>query len=184
MSVTAKENWPGISASAPGYSVAISGISTNVYGALYRWDTMGLNGCFASGIAGSDTFCPCKAGYHVPTHAEWDTLETNLGCSGENKLTGDTTGYECTTMTSDSEANAFGWTATNPNSLRNRLGFSLAGYCVGGWCGDRGHSGYYWSSSAFSSGGSWYRRLRWSFMSIYRDEDAPDLAYSVRCLKD
>lgn len=75
------ENWTGISTSAVGYSGAISGISTNIYGGLYQWNTMNSNACFGTNIAADNTVCPCKAGYHVPSRAEWDILEINLGCS-------------------------------------------------------------------------------------------------------
>lgn len=68
----------------------LAGQSANIYGALYQWDTMNTNTCFGTGISASNTTCPCKGGYHLPTQAEWDTLETSLGCSGTDKLTGDT----------------------------------------------------------------------------------------------
>jgi uncharacterized protein (TIGR02145 family) len=77
------------------------GQSGNIYGAMYQYDQMSSSSCLGTGIAGSNTACPCKAGYHVPTNAEWDTLMVNLGCSSQNKLLGDDPGLECTTNTND-----------------------------------------------------------------------------------
>jgi uncharacterized protein (TIGR02145 family) len=68
-----------------------AGQSDNIYGALYQYDQMSSSSCLGTGIAGSNTACPCKAGYHVPTNAEWDVLTMSLGCRIDEKLTGDAT---------------------------------------------------------------------------------------------
>jgi len=90
----------------------LAGQSDNIYGALYQFDTMSTNNCLGTNISANNTTCPCKAGYHLPTNAEWDTLETNLGCNGVNKLTGDSVGWECTTVSPYTDPNGLGWTAT------------------------------------------------------------------------
>ena len=181
-----KENWSGISASAlktQGY--AGPGVSDNIYGALYQYDQMNSGSCLGTGIAGSNTSCPCKSGYHVPTQTEWDTLETALGCSSPNKLTGDAAGWECMTNTSDT-TNGLGWNSTNPNSLKNKLWLTLAGYCYGGSCYARGYYGSYWSSSVYSPSptNSWRRYLDSTNAAVYRRTSAQSNAFSVRCLKD
>jgi uncharacterized protein (TIGR02145 family) len=163
-----------------------AGQSDNIYGAFYQWDTMSGSTCLGKGIPASDTACPCKGGYHLPTQAEWDTLETNLGCGGAEKLTGDSTGFECTTNTTDT-TNGLGWTSTNPNSLKNKLGLPLAGHCSsGGSCGDRGYTANYWSSSVYTTSptSSWRRNLNYSNASVGRNNNAQTYVFSVRCVRD
>lgn len=167
----------------------LTGQSDNIYGALYVWSgaTGGLSqsNCLGKGISASDTNCPCKAGYHIPSNDEWDTLEVNLGCSTSEKLTGDNTGLECTKFAFDT-VNGLGWTSTNPNSLKNRLGFTLAGYYNGGTYTYRGNYANYWSSSVSAPGSAdiWRRRMLFSNASVLRNPFAQSNIYSVRCVKD
>ncbi|MDD2891352.1 MAG: FISUMP domain-containing protein [Candidatus Gracilibacteria bacterium] len=86
-------------------------VSGNLYGALYQWNVMNTNTCFGTGISIDNTTCPCKGGYHIPSDTEWTNLETILGSSTGSNL---------------------GWNSNNSNSLKNKLGFTLAGYCVSG----------------------------------------------------
>ena len=165
----------------------LAGQSNNIYGALYQYDTMSGSLCLGTGISGSNTTCPCKAGYHLPTNAEWDTLETNLGCSGIEKLTGDSVGWECLVSNTADTTNGLGWTSTNPNSLKNKLGLSLGGTCSsGGSCNYRGLNAFYWSSSVYapSPTSSWRRNLNYSNASVNRNNNAQTNDFSVRCLKD
>ena len=165
----------------------LAGQSNNIYGALYQWDTMSTNTCLGTGISANNTACPCKAGYHLPTNAEWDTLETTLGCSGGEKLTGDSVGWECLVSNTADTTNGLGWTSTNPNSLKNKLGLSLAGYCSsGGSCYGRGYDALYWASSVYapSPTNSGRRNLNYSVAAVTRDIDAQTYDFSVRCLKD
>lgn len=142
---------------------------------------MNSNSCFGVGI--TSTSCPCKSGYHVPTRAEWDFLETILGCTG--KLTGDSTGWECTANTSDA-VNGLGWTSNNVNSLRKQLALTLGGYCSGGTCYYRGYYGNYWSTSVYTPNPAytWNWYLSYAHTSTNRSYSAQTLAFPVRCLKD
>lgn len=103
-----------------------------MYGALYQWDIMNTNNCLGTSISTSNTTCPCKGGYHLPSQAEWDTLETNLGCTGADKRTtfdASGIGWECTIASPYTNPTGLGWTSTNPNSLKNKLGFTITGNC-------------------------------------------------------
>lgn len=177
-----RENWTGISTSAKGYSAGIPGISSNIYGALYQWDIMDSNSCFSTGIPTDNANCPCKAGYHVPTQDEWDALETALGCGGADKLTGDSVGWECAKDTSDI-VNGLGWTSDNANSLRKRLGLTLAGYCNGASCYSRGSMGNYWSATAIYGTSARYRRML-LLPSVQRANLPQSIASSVRCIRN
>jgi len=180
--MTTRENWIGISTSAKGYSAAIPGISSNIYGALYQWSAMSSNSCLGTGISADDTSCPCKAGYHVPTNAEWDALETTLGCVSADKFTGDSTGWECTKDISDI-VNGLGWTSDNTNAIHKRLGLTLSGYCNASLCFTRGNSGVYWSSSPIFGTSAKYRRLL-LMPSIQRANFPQSAVGSVRCIRD
>jgi uncharacterized protein (TIGR02145 family) len=75
----------------------LNGQSNNIFGAQYTFDAIDNTPvCLNKNISITDTLCPCKAGYHIPTRAEWDALETQLGCTSANKLSGNETGWECT----------------------------------------------------------------------------------------
>jgi uncharacterized protein (TIGR02145 family) len=167
----------------------LTGQSNNIYGALYQWDTMNTSTCLGTGILASNTTCPCKGGYHLPSQTEWDTLEMNLGCTGTNKITtfnATGVGWECMTTNTDT-INGIGWNSTNPNSLKNKLGLSLAGNCISGSsCAFRGYGGLYWSSAIYtlSSNNSWGPNLYSGFASVYRAYTAQTYDFSVRCVKD
>ncbi|MDD2515761.1 MAG: FISUMP domain-containing protein [Candidatus Gracilibacteria bacterium] len=104
-SATAKENRSGINTSAYGYS-ASGGISDNIYGGLYDRYTINSN-CIGTGLAHTGlptSACPCPVGWHIPSSDEWLALEANLAS------------YD------------IGWKSINPNSLKNKLGLTLAGH--------------------------------------------------------
>lgn len=183
---TTQEKWTWISSSAYGYSWAISWISDNIYWALYTWDNMNTNNCFGTWISNSNTSCPCKWGYHIPTTTEWDNLEINLWCSWWNKLTLNSTWWECTTSTTDT-VNGLGWKSTNINSLKNKLWLSLAGLCVWTACDGRWYDAQYWTSSIYSPNptNSWLFYFGYGpISSVNRNFNTTNYAFSVRCLKN
>jgi uncharacterized protein (TIGR02145 family) len=50
--------------------------------------------------------------------------------------------------------------------------------------GDIGFSGYFWSSSAYSSGSNWSYMLDFSFQKVQREVESKADGLSVRCAKD
>ncbi len=160
----------------------------NLYGGMYRYDTMSANSCLWIGISTTNTVCPCKGGYHVPSTDEWDTLSINLWCTGAEKLTGVEFNQECLRSNYKDPNNGFGWASTNPKSLRNFMGLSLPGLCNYGnpYCANRGTEGGYWTSTPYAAyaGYVWERHLYSSVSSYLRSSIAVWIAMSVRCLKD
>jgi len=137
--------------------------STNAtYGKLYNW------------YAVNDSRGLAPAGWHVPSDAEWTTIETCLGGSsvagGAMKVTGTTT-----------------WTSPNTGAT-NSSGFAgLPGgyrYYYDGSFNDVGYYGYWWSSTEYNTTNAWYRYLYYNNGSIFRNLTDKRNGFSVRCLRD
>lgn len=137
------------------------------YGGLYEWDeAMGYD--TTPGIQGV-----CPTGWHIPTDADWNTLETYLG--GYNVAGGKMkeTGYIHWPSPNTGATNSSGFTGL-PGRCRNSDGSFIMS----------GHFGYFWSSSLYSSFDAWSRYLTYyteefGYQYSYRTE-----GYSVRCVAD
>jgi uncharacterized protein (TIGR02145 family) len=164
----------------------------NIYGGLYQWAEMVqyLNGAtniiswYPEPTGNVQGICP--PGWHIPTDAEWKTLEMHLGMTpaeadaiywrgthnegGKLKETGTTHWNSPNT----GATNSSGFTAL-PGGHRNSSGsFSSLG-----------HNGDWWSSSEGSGTHAWYRNLYYSGDQVYRlDNDNKTNGFSVRCIKD
>ena len=132
-----------------------------IYGKLYNW------------YAVNDPRGLAPTGWHVPSDAEWTTLETTLGgaavAGGKMKTTGTTRWYAPNT----GATNESGF-AGLPGGYRNYNGsfFSV------------GSSGYWWSSSENGTVDAWYRYLGYNVGGITRSNDYKLSGCSVRCLRD
>jgi len=132
-----------------------------IYGKLYNW------------YAVNDPRGLAPTGWHVPTDAEWTTLETTLGgtavAGGKMKTTGITR-----------------WTTPNTGAT-NESGF--AGLPGGsrfsdGAFGSVGNNGCWWSSSGNSTASAWFRYLDYGNGTITRNSAIKRYGFSVRCLRD
>lgn len=135
----------------------------NTYGPLYNWYAV-------------ETGNLCPDGWHVPTNAEWTALEDYLTNNGYD-------GTEGTALKAISN-----WINSNDNGTDNYGFTALPGGARNGNDGDFGNvecSGYWWSSTEFSSSNVWYRTLIYSCSSILRDSSASKkYSFSVRCIRD
>ena len=129
------------------------------YGKLYNW------------YAVNDSRGLCPTGWHVPTDAEWTTLENHLGGSSvAGGAMKSTTGWNAPNT---GATNSSGFTALPGGSCSNGGGFNgVGGY--GGW----------WSSSDAGSGGAWYRYLYSNSAVVSRSLDGQRRGFSVRCARD
>ena len=140
------------------------------YGFLYNWYA-------AKGIATalSTTYKNiCPTGWHVPTDAEWTTLETYL-----NNVV--PTGSVGGKMKSTSSL----W--TSPNTVDNTSGFTglPGGYRYNnGSFYDISYSAFFWSASEYDSNYAWLRTLGSLSSNVDRDYDTKSVGASVRCLRD
>ena len=159
------------------YSNNSSNCST--YGGLYQWDEM-MQYVTTEGTQGI-----CPTGWHLPTDAEWKTIEMHLGMT-------------------QTEADAEGWRGTNEGS---KLAGNAALWSNGTLEGDSdfGTSGFtglpagyrftdssflnlsnttgFWSSSENGSS-AWSRLLTFNNTQAYRGYYGQTFGFSVRCLKD
>ena len=133
--------------------------NNNLYGKLYNWHAV------------NDSRGLCPTGWHVPSDAEWTTLETNLGGSsvagGKMKAT-------------------TGWNSPNTGAT-NSSGFTAfpGGYRDGnGSYSDIGVYGLWWSSSENDSASAWIRSLYYDYSGVIRNGTTKRSGYSVRCVRD
>jgi uncharacterized protein (TIGR02145 family) len=142
------------------YGQGTANAATNLatYGRLYN------------GHAVSDTRGLCPTGWHVPTDAEWATLESHLGGAS-------VAGNKMKSSSTDSPS----WDGTNSS------GFSaLPGgfrFSVGAWFLALGASGVWWSSSP-SGSEAWGRGLTTGNSAASRDDSPAVFGFSVRCVRD
>jgi uncharacterized protein (TIGR02145 family) len=139
--------------------------STNAtYGKLYNW------------YAVNDSRGLAPTGWHVPTDAEWTTLETCLGgtsvAGGKMKVTGTSTWLKPNSG------------ATNTSGFAGLPGGNRFAY------GEFGFVGVYatwWSATEFSTfgaTGAWSRFVNYFDGGVERDAYVKQRGFSVRCLRD
>ncbi len=132
------------------------------YGALYQWDeAMGYSITEkAQGI--------CPSGSHIPSDAEWQTLEVHLGMDA-------------------GIANTTGWRGTDQGTKLKSGGASGLNMPLAGNRNSVGSFNYLssyadlWSSSE-SGSSAWGRTLDSGDAAVYRDTDGKAGGFSVRCL--
>jgi len=114
----------------------------------------------------------CPTGWHVPSDAEWTTLENFLGgasiAGGKLKAVSSLWTSPNTGPTDESGFSAL------PGGFRNSLGSNVAIGDVGGW----------WSSTEFSAGDAWARGLNYLYGGSLRESGNKQNGFSVRCLRD
>ena len=171
-----------------GTDVATAKSQTNytTYGVLYNW---------------SAALTACPSGWHLPTDAELNTLETYV----VSYINSPNPQYPCSTSETgwrrcaDNSGTDAGGTYGAGKSLKkvgqgtgvgagdDLVGFSalLAGYrYTDGSFSNLGSYTYFWSSSASSSSSAWRRLLGTSYSTVYRYDYNKASGFSVRCLRD
>jgi uncharacterized protein (TIGR02145 family) len=155
------------------------------FGALYNWYAV-------------NTGKLAPAGWHVPTDAEWDTLQNYLIANGYN-YNGTTTENKI----AKSMAANIDWAVSKDEwvgggaickdlSTNNKSGFSaLPGgsrYSNGDpfFCDFEawGNYGRWWSATEFDASDAWYRFLLYVNESLHRYHSIKSCGYSVRLLRD
>ncbi|MFM7589923.1 MAG: fibrobacter succinogenes major paralogous domain-containing protein, partial [Bacteroidota bacterium] len=142
--------------------------------AIYNNDPVndGLYGKLYNHYAVTDGRGLCPTGWHVPSDAEWTTLENQLGGSsvagGALKSTATQPTLGGWTSPNTGATNSSGFTAP-PGGQRNVTGEFIL----------MSNYGYWWSSSS-----AWFRYLSFFNSYIFRDSGNRAYGVSVRCLKD
>ena len=156
-------------------------------GKLYNWYAV-------MGIHDNDPNTPNKEfapeGWHVPTDAEWTTLENYLIANGYNyddttegnkigKAMASTTGWNNTST----ETGAVG----NDQSLNNSSGFNAFPegdrYLNGSFYNEGGNA-FFWSSTEGNTGNALLRFLRYNFIELKSYSFVKQFGFSVRFVRD
>ncbi|MDB9874240.1 fibrobacter succinogenes major paralogous domain-containing protein [Flavobacteriaceae bacterium] len=159
-------------------------------GKLYNWyAVMGIHDADSSSDPSlRKEFAP--EGWHVPTDAEWTTLEEYLIASGYN-YDGTTTGNKI----AKAMASTTGWSTStelgavgNNQSLNNSSGFNAfpEGYRIySGWFNNEGSATFFWSSTEDDTSNAWDRFLFSDASYLVRYSSANKRGgYSVRFVRD
>ena len=153
---------------------------------LYNWYAV-------MGIHDTEPNTPNKEfapeGWHVPTDAEWTTLENHLIASGYN--------YDGTTTENKiakAMASTTGWisyTGTgapgNDQSLNNDSGFNAfpeGKRLNNGSFFNEGYDAMFWSSTENNTSTAWYRFLDYNYSYLFRDTSYKRNGFSVRFVRD
>jgi len=123
------------------------------YGVLYNWE--------ATKIA-------CPSGWHLPTDAEWTTLEDYLGAIPGKKMKSRSEWNKNGNGDNSSGFNAL------PGGFRLYIGVFLR----------LGSSALFWSASEVDASHAESRYLHFDLDGMGRDLNVRSDGYSVRCLKD
>lgn len=151
--------------------------NSTTYGRLYNW------------YAVSDARKLCPTGWHVPTDAEWTTLENYLIANGYN-WDGTITGNKI----AKSMASTSGWTTFGPNNTvgddqasnnRSRFtAFPSGSRFDDGTYGNVGLEGNWWSSTENAKATAYNRDMSHHDSFISRRNYYKAYGFSVRCLHD
>ncbi len=138
-------------------------------------------------LAVADTNNIAPQGWHIPSDAEWKTLEMQLGMSQTeaDKLTwrGTNQGEQLKV------ASPNGWTQFGQVWSTNESGFTaLAGGCrlYNGIWADPGlfATGFWWTTTSYSEEEFFYRYLDYKNTDVFRSHVSKKYGMSIRCVKD
>ena len=149
----------------------------STYGPLYNWYAVGTGKL-------------APAGWHVPTDAEWDTLQNYLIANGynwNNTTTGNKTAKSLAAKSNWRNSSTTAGAIGNDLTQNNRSGFSALP------CGTRYYDGnfynlvdrgYWWSSTEYVTSSAWLRDLYYDFDYFVRETYPKSCGWSVRLLRD
>ena len=149
---------------------------------LYNWYAV-------MGIHDNDPNTPNKEfapqGWHVPSDAEWTTLEEYLIANGYNYDGTTTEDKICKAMASNTGWNTSSNTGVpgNDQSLNNSSGFNA--FPEGSYgSGYEGVLAFFWSSTEENLSRAFFRDLHYDFSDLFRNSSEKRGGFSVRFVKD
>ena len=143
------------------------------YGRLYTWTAaMNIDSSYQSASAAAVISAPwrgaCPTGWHIPTDAEWTTLETAVGGAAGTKLKS-TSGWS----SSGNGTDAYGFSAL-PAGYRNFTGdFDFVGIYAD-----------FWSATESGTDNAYIPVLDFRRAYMYTNYYSKNDALSVRCVQD
>ena len=150
----------------------------DVYGGLYQWNEM-MEYVTTEGVQGI-----CPTGWHLPTDAEWCTLENEVDVG---TVDCNATGWRGTDAGGKlKEAGTSHWASPNTGAT-NSSGFSaLPGGTrfTGGSFGNVGSGGYWWGGTESSGSNAYTRSLYYTDEQVFRSSYDKSIGLGARCIKD
>jgi uncharacterized protein (TIGR02145 family) len=150
-----------------------------IYGGLYQWNEM------MDYVTVSATQGICPEGWYLPTDFEWKVLE---GTVDSQYPVGDPEWDDTGWRGYDAGENLKSTTYWYQNTGTDLFGFTAlpGGYYHGanGTFNNLTNSGFFWSSSEYSSSDTWHRYFYFNNDKVVRNNSNKGLGYSVRCLQD
>ena len=141
------------------------------YGRLYNWETA-MNGASSSSLSPSGVQGVCPAGWHLPSHDEWTTLENYVGgASTAGTKLKSSTGWNSSSGV-PAGTDQYGFSALPGGNYYPDEGFNVGG-----------NNGYWWSASATAST-AWYRYMYYYYENVGRLNNSKTYLLSVRCVQD
>lgn len=146
------------------------------YGRLYTWSTA-MAGTASSNLSPSGVRGVCPVGWHLPSHAEWDTL---VAVVERDPSVGAGKGGTALKATA-------GWRDSTAAKGTDRFGFR------GLPCGYRypsqvfaylGVGGGWWSATLYDPIQAYERDLGNNYDHVFRSTFSPKSGFAVRCMKD
>jgi len=150
------------------------------YGKYYNWHAV------------NDTRGLCPQGWHVPSDADWKTLETTLGMPADQLNQTGTMRGSAQNVGGKLKSTTNHWFQPNEGAT-NESGFIAlpGGARVYDYepefltsFGGMGHGGLWWSSTANDENSAWYRMIQYDFAGVYRRSYNKKEGYCVRCIGD
>jgi uncharacterized protein (TIGR02145 family) len=136
------------------------------YGVLYNWPAVMTEGV-------------CPTSWHIPSDAEWMTLEMYLGMS---EYDANTEGYRGTDE-GDQMKSTSGWANYGNGSNSSGLTALPGGLCRGDACFNKLEQSNFWSSSS-QDGLAWMRDVVYDYSDVTRNNWDTSMGFSARCIKD
>ena len=150
------------------------------YGRMYTWSEV-MAGSPSSSASPSGVQGICPSGWHVPSDAEWQSLEVAVGMSAADAVL---SGWRGTAEGAKLKANSSLW---RTNTGTDVYGFSAlpAGYRLNdGMFYDLGGYTYFWSSSEGNALNAWYRFFSYGFANVDRGYHSKSNGFSLRCAEN
>ena len=150
----------------------------NTYGGLYQWNEM-MQYVTNEGAQGI-----CPTGWHIPTDAEWCTLENEVDVGTVSCIE---TGWRGTDAGGNlKETGNTHWHSPNTGATNSSFFTALPGGYrnAGGTFNVVDYNGYWWGSTEYSGSDTYFRYLYTTNAQVGRGNDTKAYGFSVRCLRD
>ncbi|MFY9115918.1 MAG: FISUMP domain-containing protein [Bacteroidales bacterium] len=163
------------------------------YGVLYNW-AAAMAGSEGGDSSQGNVRGICPEGWHLPSDAEWEQLETYLAYNGYRYA--NVIGGTVRDKIAIALASVTGWSSSNEEGApgnndypeyRAKSGFNArpGGYrSTNGTFGGIDKYGNWWSSTEQVAAMAWSRFLFYDFDYVARGGNDKEYGFSVRCVKD